>query len=76
MLFLLIDLYSLVLMIAVILSWVHVSEDNPVARVVHKLTEPVLAPVRKALPSAGGIDFSPVLVIIALRLLKALLIRL
>jgi YggT family protein len=75
MLFLLIDLYSLVLLAAVVLSWVQLPEDNPFVRVIHQLTEPVLSRVRKILPAAGGFDFSPMIVMLALQLLKRLLIR-
>jgi YggT family protein len=74
--FTLIDLYSLVLFGSVILSWVQLSPDNPVARVIHQLTEPVLSRVRNVLPAAGGFDFSPMVVLIGLQLLKGLLVRL
>lgn len=76
MLFLLIDLYSLILFASVILTWVNLAEDNPLVRFVRRVTEPVLEPVRKLVPSAGGFDLSPMIVLIALRLLKTLLIRL
>jgi YggT family protein len=76
LLFILIDLYSLVLFGSVILSWVQVSPDNPVVRVIHQLTEPVLSRVRNILPAAGGFDFSPMLVLIGLQLIKGLLVRL
>jgi YggT family protein len=76
LLFILIDLYSLVLFGSVVLSWVQVSPDNPVARVIHQLTEPVLSRVRNILPAAGGFDFSPMLVLIGLQLIKGLLVRL
>jgi YggT family protein len=76
MLFLLIDVYSLVLFVSVVLSWVRLPEDNPFVRVIHQLTEPVLSRVRKILPTAAGFDFSPMVVIIGLRLLKSLLLRL
>jgi len=69
----LLDLYSLVLLASVLLSWVDLSPDNPFVRVVHKLTEPVLAPVRRVLPAAGGFDFSPLVVLVAIRLLQRLL---
>jgi len=75
MLFLLIDLYSLVLLASVVLSWVQLPEDNPFARVIHQLTEPVLSRVRNILPAAGGFDLSPMVVMLALQLLKRLLIR-
>jgi len=76
MLFILIDVYSLILFGSVVLSWMQVSPDNPVARVIYRLTEPVLSRVRKVLPTAGGFDFSPMVVLLGLQLLKRLLVRL
>jgi len=76
MLIALIDIYSLVLFGAVILSWVQLPSDNPVVRVIHQLTEPVLSRVRKILPTAAGFDFSPMVVLVGLQLLKGLLVRL
>ena len=76
MLFTLIDVYSLILLAAVVLSWVRLSENNPFGRVIHQLTEPVLSRVRNALPASGGFDFSPMVVLLGLRLLKSLLVRL
>lgn len=75
MLIALIDIYSLVLLGSVILSWVRLPEDNPIVRVVHQLTEPVLSRVRSILPAAAGFDFSPMVVMIGLQLLKSLLVR-
>jgi YggT family protein len=69
----LLDLYSLVLFASIILSWVNLSPDSPIVKVVHQLTEPVLAPVRRVLPAAGGFDLSPLLVLLAIRLLQRLL---
>ena len=76
MLFTLIDVYSLIVFVAVILSWVRLPEDNPFVRIIHQLTEPVLSRVRSILPAAGGFDFSPMVVLIGLQLLKSLLLRL
>lgn len=76
MLIALIDIYSLILFGAVILSWVQLPSDNPVVRVIHQLTEPVLSRVRKILPTAAGFDFSPMVVLVGLQLLKGLLVRL
>jgi YggT family protein len=69
----LLDLYSLVLFASIILSWINLSPDNPIVKVVERLTEPVLAPVRRVLPSAGGFDFSPLVVLLAIRLVQRLL---
>ncbi|HTV18352.1 MAG TPA: YggT family protein [Polyangiaceae bacterium] len=76
MLIALIDLYSLILFGSVILSWVRPDPDNAIVKVIHQLTEPVLSRVRQIVPAAGGFDFSPMLVLIGLQLLKSLLVRL
>ncbi len=64
----LIDLYCLVIVAAVVVSWTNLPRDNPAVRFLYAVTEPVLKPVRKVLPEIGGIDFSPVVVIVLLRL--------
>lgn len=68
------DAYSLVVFVYVILSWLRLPEDHPVVRVATALTEPLLAPIRRVLPSGGGIDISPMVLLMALRLLKRLLL--
>ena len=69
----LIDLYSLVVLVAVIMSWVPLDRRNPVAMLVRGLTEPVLAPIRNVLPPLEGLDLSPMLLLIGLQLLRGLL---
>lgn len=70
----LIDLYSLIIIAAVILSWVRLDPRHPLAAVVYGLMEPVLAPIRRALPPMGGLDLSPMVVLIALQVLKSLML--
>jgi len=62
------------LIISVILSWVAPGSSNPAALLVNQLCEPVLAPIRKILPSMGGLDLSPIFAFIALNLLQMLVI--
>ena len=69
-----IDLYSLIVLVAVVLSWLRLSPENPVVRVVSALTEPVLVLIRRLLPDLGGLDFSAMLLLLALQLLKRLLV--
>ncbi len=69
----LIDLYSLVVLAAVIMSWIQLPPNHPAVQFVRQLTEPVLAPIRKVLPPAGGLDFSPMILILGLQLLKGML---
>ncbi len=68
----LIDLYSLIVFAAVVVSWTNVPRDHPAVRLLHRLTEPVLAPIRKVLPPMGGIDFSALALLIGLRVLTSL----
>ena len=69
----LIDLYSLVVLVAVVLSWIQLDPRHPVAVFVNGLTVPVLAPIRAALPPMGGLDFSPMILLIGLQFLRKLL---
>ena len=69
----LLDLYSLVVLGAVIISWIQLPPSNPVATFLHSLTEPLLAPIRRVLPDAGGLDFSPLILLFGLRMLRSLL---
>ena len=56
---LLFELYIIVLLARVLLSWVQVDPRNPIINLIHQLTEPLLAPIRRMLPQSGSIDFSP-----------------
>lgn len=62
------------LIISVILSWVAPTSHNPAAVLVHQICEPILSPIRRILPSLGGLDLSPIFAFIALRLVDMLLI--
>ena len=67
------DVYTFVVLVSVVLSWLRLSPDNPVVRVVTALTEPALAPIRKVVPDVGGFDLSPMLLLLVIQLVKRLL---
>ena len=69
----LINIYELVLIVRIILTWVPHNRDHPAAQVLYKITEPVLIPVRKVIPPIAGIDFSAVIVFVGLGFLKRML---
>ena len=73
MLVALIDLYSLVVLGAVVISWIQLPPNHPAIRLIRTLTEPVLLPIRRMLPPMGGLDFSPMVLLIGLQLLKRLM---
>jgi YggT family protein len=68
----LIDLYSLIVFVAVVVSWIQLPPGNPVVTFVRTMTEPALEPIRRVMPDMGGIDFSPMVLLVGLQLLRGL----
>jgi len=67
---LLVNIYFFALLAMIILSWVAPGSNHPAIYLLHQITEPVMAPFRKALPSMGGMDFSPILVFILINVIQ------
>lgn len=68
-------LYSWLIIIRALVSWVHPDPRNPLVQFLIRATEPVLAPIRRRLPTWGtGIDFSPMVVILAIYFLQGFLV--
>ncbi|MBN2896324.1 MAG: YggT family protein [Campylobacterales bacterium] len=73
----LINLYMWVVIIAALLSWVRPDPYNPIVQLLHRLTAPVYALVRRHIPSVyNGIDLSPLIIIIALQVIDVLFVSL
>ena len=73
---LILTLYMWIIIARAIISWVSPDPRNPIVRFLYNATEPLLYRVRRALPIfAGGIDFSPLLVIVAIYFLQAFLVQ-
>ncbi len=59
-----------------ILSWVSPDPYNPIVRFIHNVTEPVLYQVRRKIPlSCGGIDFSPIIILLAVIFLQQFVVQ-
>ncbi len=59
-----------------ILSWVNPDPFNPIVRFINQVTEPVLSQIRRRIPSAvGGIDFSPIIVLLGVVFLKIFVVE-
>jgi YggT family protein len=71
---LVIDVFIYAIIIRVVLSWVNPGSANPMAILIDRLTDPIMAPVQQRLPAIGGLDLSPIAVTIGLVLLQMLLI--
>ncbi|MBK6896975.1 MAG: YggT family protein [Alphaproteobacteria bacterium] len=80
----LVQVYIFVIILQVALSWAIafdlVNANNEAARnltqLLHKLTDPVYKPIRKYVPPVGGIDLTPLIVIIGIQIIAGLLFKL
>ncbi len=66
---------TLLIIARVVLSWVSPRTANPLVTFVYSVTEPLLRPVRSILPSMGGLDFSPIIVLLGIQILAQVLIN-
>lgn len=73
---LLLWVYMWIVVARALVSWVNPDPYNAIVRFLHAVTEPVLYRIRRALPIyAGGIDFSPIIVFVAVIFLQRFLVR-
>lgn len=62
--------YLWIIVVRALISWVNPDPYNPIVRFLYQVTEPVLGRIRNILPYMGGLDVSPILVILAIIFLK------
>ncbi len=65
----------LAIFVRVIMSWVPMRLPFGLNELVWNVTEPVLAPIRRYLPIAGGMDFSPLIAFLLIQIVASLLLR-
>ncbi len=71
-----INIYIWIVIISALLTWVNPDPSNPIVQILRRLTEPVYAFVRRYIPTTiGGIDLSPIIIILALQFLDLFLVR-
>jgi YggT family protein len=69
-----ITLYQGLIILRAILSWfASPSTENRLIELLNQVTDPILKPVREMLPDTSGFDFSPLVVLVGLELLKRVL---
>jgi YggT family protein len=70
------SVYMWIVIARAVISWVNPDPYNPIVRFLHAATDPVMYRVRRLLPVYfGGIDFSPILVIVAIIFLQSFLVQ-
>ncbi len=74
LLFMLIYVYIFVIIIQAIISWIQPGSYSPFTVLLYQLSEPLVSPVRRYIPAAGGIDWSLLIILILLNLALILLV--
>jgi len=71
------QIYTFILLIRILITWIpNLDPHHPIVQLLFQVTEPVLEPARKLIPSIGMIDISPIVVFIVLGILQDLLVQL
>ena len=70
-----INIYMYIIIARAIISWVNPDPYNPIVRFLYQATEPVLSRVRRMLPTMGGLDLSPLIVLIVIVFLQKFVIN-
>ncbi len=65
--------FSMIIIIGALLSWVSPDPHNPVVQTVYGISEPLLFPFRKIIPTIGGLDISPIAAILCFQIVGGLL---
>jgi YggT family protein len=71
----LLEIYKWIIIISALLSWVNPDPYNPIVRFLHQITEPVLYRIRRHMGIMGGIDLSPLVVILVIIFLQLSVVR-
>ena len=68
----LLSFWMITIFVSVIASWIAMGQQNPALDLIHQLTQPILGPIQRVIPSAGGFDFSPIVALMAIMFLQTL----
>lgn len=73
----LLQIYSFIILARVLMTWLpNLDYRNPIVQFLVQATEPILKPIREALPSNSGMDFSPIVVFVGIIVLRNILANL
>lgn len=72
---LLLNLYTILILISVVISWINPTASHPGLSLLYQLTNPVLRPIRSMLPDMGGIDLSPLVALILIHLVRMMVVE-
>lgn len=72
---LLLTMYMYIIIASALLSWVNPDPYNPIVKFLHRATDPVLYKIRSKMPYMGGIDLSPLVVILAITFIRGFVVQ-
>ena len=72
---LILSLFVWLIIIRALISWFNPDPYNTLFQFLYRITEPDLSIVRNAMPNLGGIDISPIVVLLAAEFLKSFLVK-
>jgi YggT family protein len=68
---------EITILIRILMTWIpNLNPDNPIVQIIRSITDPILEPARRLIPPIGGLDFSPIVVLLLLSVLQSLVSRL
>lgn len=70
------EVYTYLLIIRILLSWIRHNPYQPIIRFIYEITEPYLSFFRRFIPPFGAVDFSPIVAFIVLQILRNVVLRL
>lgn len=66
---------TLLILARALLSWVDPGMRSSVGKILVDITEPLIGPIRRMMPSMGGLDFSPIIAIILLQFVERIVLQ-
>lgn len=71
---LLANVLNVLILIRVLLSWVPAARSNRLGMLVYEITEPIVGPIRRLVPSLAGLDFSPFIAMLVIGMAEQVLV--
>ena len=72
----LLTIYSFVVIVACLISWVNPDPYNPIVQIIYRLTEPAYRALRKMMPTVfNGLDLAPLILVIGLNIIDIILVN-
>ena len=67
-------LLNLAIILRVLFSWIRPGPGNALVRLVYQISEPIMAPLQRYVPSLGGLDITPMVALVLMEMLRRLIV--